>query len=95
MTLDDTYFEKYVALQEKNYVFRFLNGLNKSYQGLRSQVILLKPFPSLDQAYNMVLREESHRSMHLQSTNFTDVAAMAVKRSRQDVKCLKCGKMEN
>ncbi|KAJ9183041.1 hypothetical protein P3X46_006960 [Hevea brasiliensis] len=52
-------FQRFVEVQQRDYVFKFLNELNETYQGLRSQIILMKPFPTLDQVYNMLLCEET------------------------------------
>lgn len=73
-------FMKFIEILQKDHVFKFLNGLNETYQGLRSQGIAMKPFPSIDEVYNMVLREETQRSLLLQTRSFTDSAAMAVKK---------------
>lgn len=54
-------FEKFVTSQQKDYVFKFLNVLNKPYAIVRSQAIMMRPFPSLDEAYNLIIREESQR----------------------------------
>lgn len=59
-------FQKYTKVLQKDYVFKFLNSPNE-YQGLRSQLIAMKPFPSLGQVYNMVLREETQRSLYLRT----------------------------
>lgn len=48
-------FEKFVTSQQKDYVFKFFNGLNEPYAIVRSQTIMMHPFPSLDEAYNLVI----------------------------------------
>lgn len=55
-------FEKFVELQNKDYVFKFLNGLSEQYASVRSQIIMMRPFPSLDEVYNRVITEESQRT---------------------------------
>lgn len=86
-------FQKFVDAQFKDYVFRFLNGLNESYQALRTQIILVQPFSTLDQVYNMVLREETQRSVCIQTQNLSEMSAMAVKRGdKSEVVCSYCGK---
>lgn len=72
-------------------MFQFLNGLNESYQRLRLHIIAMKTFPSLDQAYNMVLSEETQRSLLLQSQSFTEGVAMAVKKSKIEITSFHCG----
>ncbi|XP_015161272.1 uncharacterized protein [Solanum tuberosum] len=44
-------------------LFQFLMGLNDSYLQARSQIIMLKPVPSVNQAYSMILSDESQRSV--------------------------------
>ncbi|XP_038999107.1 uncharacterized protein LOC120123525 isoform X2 [Hibiscus syriacus] len=41
-----------------------LMGLNETYAALQIQVLLMQPLPSVNQAYSMMVREESHR-LHL------------------------------
>ncbi|WRX20101.1 Retrotransposon gag domain - like 10 [Theobroma cacao] len=92
------HFQKYVQQCQKDNVFKFLNGLNESYAGLRSQIVMIKPFPSLDEAYNLILREKSQRSIHIQSQPFIQTSAMAStyvdgkKKNRNDLSCSHCGK---
>nr|DAD22652.1 TPA_asm: hypothetical protein HUJ06_024115 [Nelumbo nucifera] len=42
-------FEIFSEAQQKEYVFKFINGLNESFSALRSQVMIMKPFPNLDE----------------------------------------------
>ena len=48
------------ASHDKAYVMRFLIGLNKNFDTLRSQILMTKTFPSIS---SLVLREESHKSI--------------------------------
>lgn len=52
---NDEYFQKFVDIEQKDYVYRFFNGLRKDYKMMKSQVLMMKPFPSLDKAYNVAL----------------------------------------
>ncbi|KAH7571698.1 hypothetical protein JRO89_XS04G0120800 [Xanthoceras sorbifolium] len=60
---------------------QFLMGLNDSYSGVRGQILLMNPLPSVRQAYSSVSQEEKQRL--LSSTHATDnssgTAAMAVR----------------
>ncbi|KAH0678489.1 hypothetical protein KY284_019574 [Solanum tuberosum] len=44
-------------------LLQFLTGLNDSYAQSRSQILLMSPTPSINQAYSMVVSEESQRSL--------------------------------
>lgn len=52
----------------------------------------MKPFPTLDQAYNMVLCEKSQRVFHTKTHSLIESTAMAVKKSKSTVLYSKCGK---
>ncbi|EEF32854.1 conserved hypothetical protein [Ricinus communis] len=82
---NQSYFQTYIDLQQKDYIFKFLNGLDGFFQGLRSQIMIMNQFPSVDQAYSMVLRKESQRSIHLQSQTSNDAAIMAVKKGNSNL----------
>nr|GEU76526.1 ribonuclease H-like domain-containing protein [Tanacetum cinerariifolium] len=43
---------------------RFLMGLNDAYLNIKSNIIARDPLPDVDEAFNMVYREESHRGLH-------------------------------
>ncbi|KAK5825065.1 hypothetical protein PVK06_019867 [Gossypium arboreum] len=45
------------VLQQR--LFQFLKGFNESYNTVRSQILLMNPFPSVKQAYFMLVQEES------------------------------------
>ncbi|KAK9035056.1 hypothetical protein V6N11_077107 [Hibiscus sabdariffa] len=36
-------------------------GLNETYSAIRSQILLMKPLPTVNQAYSMIVQEESQR----------------------------------
>ena len=42
---------------------QFLMGLNESFNGIRSQILLLDPLPSVNKVYSMVLRIEKQREV--------------------------------
>lgn len=47
---------------QKLKLFQFLMGLNESYVQARSQILLMSPLPSVNQAYAMIVSDESHRA---------------------------------
>ncbi|KAE8683402.1 G-type lectin S-receptor-like serine/threonine-protein kinase [Hibiscus syriacus] len=48
------------AFQQR--LFQFLMGLNESYSAVHSQIILMQPLSSVNQAYSMLVQEESQRA---------------------------------
>ncbi|XP_039041162.1 uncharacterized protein LOC120179705 [Hibiscus syriacus] len=51
-------YSRHVTQQQ---LFLFLMGLNETYSSIRSQILLMQPLPSVNQAYSMVAQEESQR----------------------------------
>ena len=47
----------------KAYVMRFLMGLNESFDTVRSQILMMDPFPSMSKVYSLILQEESHKNV--------------------------------
>nr|DAD40609.1 TPA_asm: hypothetical protein HUJ06_014932 [Nelumbo nucifera] len=44
---------RFFLKRNKKTVFKFINGLNESFSTLKSQVMVMKPFPNLDEVYNL------------------------------------------
>ncbi|XP_022894056.1 uncharacterized protein LOC111408540 [Olea europaea var. sylvestris] len=40
--------------QQRGWVMKFLMGLNDTYKGLKAQILLIKPFPSLNEVYSII-----------------------------------------
>ncbi|GMJ01569.1 hypothetical protein HRI_003826100 [Hibiscus trionum] len=49
-------------------LFQMLMGLNDTYSMVRSQILLMKPLPTVNQAYNMLVQEEGQRQYSSVST---------------------------
>ncbi|XP_023916736.1 uncharacterized protein LOC112028298 [Quercus suber] len=49
--------------QHKEHVFCFLTGLNDSYGHIISQILLIKPFPSLSKVCSLIFHEEKRRNI--------------------------------
>ncbi|XP_075077015.1 uncharacterized protein LOC142163775 [Nicotiana tabacum] len=47
--------------KEKDKVHKFLMGLNDVYVGVRSNLLMMHPLPSLDSIYNILLQDERQR----------------------------------
>ncbi|XP_022889340.1 uncharacterized protein LOC111404823 [Olea europaea var. sylvestris] len=52
-----------VSNQERDWVMKFLMGLNESYKGLKAQILLIKPFPKLKEVYSLIQQEEKRREI--------------------------------
>lgn len=46
-----------VQNQQKDCVMKFLMGLNDTYEAVKAQILLIKPFPSLNEAYSIIQQE--------------------------------------
>lgn len=47
--------------QQRGWMMKFLMGLQDSFTNIKAQVILLKPIPSLSEAYALVQQEETRK----------------------------------
>lgn len=50
-------------LQQRSRVTKFLMGLNEAYEQTRRHILMLKPIPCIDEAYNIVAQDERYRVM--------------------------------
>ncbi|XP_020878601.1 uncharacterized protein LOC110227696 [Arabidopsis lyrata subsp. lyrata] len=50
-------------LQQRSRVTKFLMGLNESYESTRRHILMLKPIPTIEDAFNMVTQDERQRSI--------------------------------
>ncbi|KAL0413726.1 UNVERIFIED_CONTAM: Retrovirus-related Pol polyprotein from transposon RE1 [Sesamum radiatum] len=84
-----------LAVEDSNLIklVRFLMGLNDSYDGIRNQILVMNPFPSINKAYAMVLRVERQRLVNMQVTDSNKGNSMdsliAVKRYLDDLFTIK------
>lgn len=47
-------------------LIQFLMGLNDGYEVVKSQILLLDPFPTINKAYDMIQRVEKQREINLE-----------------------------
>jgi len=50
-------------LQQRSRVTKFLMGLNESYEATRRHILMLKPIPTIEDAFNMVTQDERQRNI--------------------------------
>nr|CAD1834152.1 unnamed protein product [Ananas comosus var. bracteatus] len=68
-------------LQEDR-LMQFLMGLNESYKGVRSNILMMTPLPNVRQAYSLVIQEQTQRQLSSELTeNFTIAANVQSKAS--------------
>lgn len=48
-------------LQQQSRVTKFLMGLNEAYDSTRRHILMLKPIPSIEEAFNMVAQDERQK----------------------------------
>ena len=62
----------------KAYVMRFLMGLNENFDTVRSQILMMDPFPSISKVYSLILQEESHKSVDHGNSGSSQTDTMAM-----------------
>jgi len=43
---------------------QFLVGLNEAYNVVRGNILMMRPFPDINEVYNILLQEENQRGRH-------------------------------
>lgn len=52
-------YREYADHMEKQKLIQFLMGLNETFSQSRSHILMIVPSPNLNQAYNMIMQDES------------------------------------
>ena len=68
--------QKYNALLQEDRVYTFLEGLDDRLDNIRSDVLQLKPFPTVEQAYAYVRKEAIRQTVMLTNNGNSTAAAM-------------------
>jgi hypothetical protein len=71
--------QKYNALLQEDRVYTFLDGLDDRLDNICSDVLQLKPFPTVEQAYTYIRREAIRQTIML-TNNGNSIAAAMVSR---------------
>ncbi|XP_014506211.1 uncharacterized protein LOC106765963 [Vigna radiata var. radiata] len=75
--------QKYNALLQEERVYIFLVGLDDRLDKVRSDILQLKPFPTIEQAYAYVRREDTRQTVMTSRAEYmTSGAVMATKGSK-------------
>lgn len=48
------------TFRDQDYTIRFLKGLNEQYFHVKSQIMMMDPFPPIAKAFSMVIQQERH-----------------------------------
>ncbi|KAK9681574.1 hypothetical protein RND81_10G012100 [Saponaria officinalis] len=81
-----------VDKQEKERkLFQFLNGLDKEYGILRSNILMMDPVPSMDQAVSLMLQEET-QTTNLGGAKTHEASALLGKGETEKERCSYCGR---
>ncbi|KAF5481751.1 hypothetical protein F2P56_002380 [Juglans regia] len=73
-------------------------GLNETYDGIRGQILIMSPMPSLDKAFPLILQEERQRQARVAILPAAESCALAAshnqtkKKDKSDLTCYNCGK---
>lgn len=51
--------------KESDQLIMFLNGLNDNYDGIRNQVLLMDPLPSMSKSYSAILQIEKQKQVSI------------------------------
>lgn len=89
----------WIEYQQQEQIMQFLMGLNESFTGIRGQILMLDPFPSISKVYNLVAQEERQRTISSEgrtepmtfATAPGSTVAAAQGRSRSRPVCSHCG----
>lgn len=58
---------------------KFLMGINDSFSQVRTQILLMDPFPSLNKVYSLMIQEETQRSVvHYSSPRVESTALVTI-----------------
>ncbi|PKI37556.1 hypothetical protein CRG98_042069 [Punica granatum] len=68
--------------REKEKSYQFLMGLNPELNTVRSNILSMEPFPSLNKIYSMVIHEERQKIVSCVNKPRADAAAFYVKEER-------------
>ena len=71
--------DKITTLQHQDSLMQLLNGLNDSYSQVRAQILMMKPIPSIDKAFSLVIQEKRQRSLGFNLGSSVETTALVVK----------------
>jgi len=73
----------FVEFMKQQKLLQFLLGLNETYEQARSQILMLVPLPSVNQAYSMMIERESQRIIANSASTVANLEIAALMTTRQ------------
>ncbi|XP_075091055.1 uncharacterized protein LOC107763937 [Nicotiana tabacum] len=70
--------------EEEDKLHQFLMGLNEIYVGVRSNLLMMQPPPTLDSAYNILLQDENQRQVQYTPQLVPEAASFNVNANNKD-----------
>ncbi|KAJ8764921.1 hypothetical protein K2173_010386 [Erythroxylum novogranatense] len=77
--------KRLMELRDKERLYEFLLGLDKEYSTIRTQILAMKPTPTLGEAYHLDAEDEQQRSISSGRKTGVDVAAFQASTRREGV----------
>lgn len=89
-----------IIMEQQNHdrAMEFLQGLHDSFAAIRSQILLMEPFPSTQRIYNLVRQEEKQQEINVCTVPVVESAALQVSKQyrpsgkRQRLFCDHCNR---
>lgn len=63
-------------IQQNQKLIKFLMGLNADYSSVRGNILLMKPLPTVAQAYALLIQDEKQREVHSPSVFMNESASL-------------------
>ncbi|XP_016470676.2 uncharacterized protein LOC107792926 [Nicotiana tabacum] len=63
--------ENFQRLDEEQKIHQFLMGLNESYSTIRRNILMMKPFPGVENVYSMLINNESQSEVQATVPSFS------------------------
>jgi len=63
---------------EERRLIQFLMGFNSSYTAVRGTILIMVPFPSISQAYSLLVQEEIQRQVKTETHFLTENASLSI-----------------
>ncbi|KAK4718078.1 hypothetical protein R3W88_016416 [Solanum pinnatisectum] len=82
--------------QQDSRLIQFLMGLNETYSGVKSNILLVSPLPSVNHTYSLLIQDEKQREMHVEYHKPFNVDRRGdSKAKRNHLICSHCKKVGN